>query len=109
MLWPPPRSHEADAGGLGFWLLSVCGELASAIMPTAKHPTARNTTDLFMVFPPQKPAANIETDLPVERNCNCRRLIKTYAAEFCFALVVPPRGRVCEKAKKGSPRLGSLC
>ena len=84
-LLPPPRSQEADAGGLGLLLLSSCAEPSRAIIPTVKHPTARNATALFMVFPPKKLAPNIEANLPLKRNCNCRRSLKTHLGEFCLA------------------------
>src|SRR6266576_3133698 len=79
MVLPPPRSQVAFAGGLGLLLLSICAEPSRAIIPTVKHPTARNATVLFMVFPPQKLAPNIEANLPRKRNCNCRRSLKDAA------------------------------
>src|SRR6516225_3772219 len=84
MVVPPPRSQEADSGGLGLLLLSICAEPSRAIIPTVKHPKARNATVLLMVFPPRKLAATIEANLLLKRNCDCRRSLKTQAREFCF-------------------------
>src|SRR5215469_13027150 len=95
MVLPPPRSQEADSGGLGLLLLSICAEPSRAIIPTVKHPTARNATVLLMVFPPQKLAGTIEANLVLKRNSNCRRSLKTHPGEFCFD---PPAS--CEKPRK---------
>src|SRR5215472_1347139 len=97
MVLPPPRSQEADAGGLGLLLLSFCAEPSRAIIPTVKHPTTTNAAVLFMVFPPQKLAANIEANLPLKRNCNCRRSLKTHPGEFCFA---PSASSDCQKGSR---------
>jgi|SRR5215469_6679509 len=96
MVLPPPTSQEADAGGLGLLLLSACAEPSRAITPTVKHPTARNATVLFMVFPPRKLVANIEANLPLQRNPNCRRSVKTHPEKICFVSTA-----CCEKARKG--------
>src|SRR6266852_3010355 len=102
MVLPPPRSQEADAAGLGLEALSVCADPNSAIIPTVKHPTARNATVLFMVSPPRKLPANIEPDLPAQRNNNCPHLLKTHPLGICFATHCP-----CETARKGlNHRLG---
>src|ERR1700746_726878 len=95
MVLPPPRSQVAFAGGLGLLLLSICAEPSRAIIPTVKHPTARNATVLLMVFPPQKLAATIEANLLLKRNCDCRRSLKTHPGEFCFDPSVS-----CEKTRK---------
>src|SRR2546429_8447682 len=97
MVLPPPRSQVAFAGGLGLLLLSICAEPSRAIIPTVKHPTARNATVLFMVFPPQKLAPNIEANLPRKRNCNCRRSLKDAARGILFRPF-----RLCEKGRKRS-------
>src|SRR5215469_3397952 len=91
MLPPPPKSHEADAGGLGLEALSDCAEPSKAIIPMAKHPAPRNATLLFMV-PSSEAYANIESNLTFSRNSNCHPL-KTHATKFCFAASRPLRCR----------------
>src|SRR5258707_9887500 len=78
MVLPAPRSQEADAGGLGLDALSICADPSMAIIPTVRHPTARNATVLFMVSSPRKLISNIEADLPFPRNCNCPALIDAF-------------------------------
>jgi hypothetical protein len=54
MVLPPPRSQEADAGGLGRELLSACAEPNTAIKPTLKHPAANTAIDFLILLPPWK-------------------------------------------------------
>jgi hypothetical protein len=49
MLLPPPRSQEADAGGLGLEALSICADPSTAINASARHPTAK-TANTFLIF-----------------------------------------------------------
>src|SRR5207245_6215501 len=94
---PPARSPVGFAGGVGVLLLSCCAVPRWVLIPTVKHPTARYATVLFMVFPPQKLAPNIEANLPRKRNCNCRRSLKDAARGILFRPF-----RLCEKGRKRS-------
>src|SRR5215472_8334182 len=81
MLWPPPKSQDADAGGLGLEALSDCADPRRAIIPMARHPAPRNATLLLMV-PSSETSANIESNLPFSRNCNCCRPLRRIPPGF---------------------------
>src|SRR5208282_2482900 len=99
MVFPPPISHEADAGGLGRAALSICAEPSIAINPSVIQPTAK-TANTFLMFIPLKLCPSIEPDLPGQRNLHFSPSYETAEPKTRFSPNLFPILRNPQKGNK---------